>query len=87
MAATPMLVLGLVGFYPLLWLDLLVGVAAVSWSVYLLYVGIPIMMNIPEDRGFLFSSAALAIALVMIVTLMGASVILWDMGAAPAFTD
>jgi hypothetical protein len=87
LTATPLFLSGLVGFYPVLWVDLLIGVAAVSWSVYLLYLGIPIVMGIPEERGFLFSSAVLAIAMVMLICLMVASVLLWDMGAAPAFTD
>ena len=87
LASTPMFLAGLVGFYPLLWLDLLIGVAAVSWSVYLLYLGIPIIMKIPEERGFLFSSAVLGVALVILICLMVGSVILWDFGAAPAFTD
>ena len=29
--------------------DLLIGVAAVSWAVYLMYLGIPIVMNIPVE--------------------------------------
>ena len=87
LTATPLFIAGLVGFYPLLWLDLLIGVAAVSWSVYLMYLGIPIVMNIPEERGFLFSSAVLAIAMVILICLMVGSVILWDFGATPAFTD
>lgn len=87
LTATPLFIAGLVGFYPLLWIDLLVGVAAVSWSVYLMYLGIPIVMKIPEERGFLFSSAVLAIAMVIMICLMVGSVILWDFGAAPVFTD
>ena len=87
LTATPLFIAGLVGFYPLLWLDLLIGVAAVSWAVYLLYLGIPIVMGIPEERGFLFSSAVMAIAMVILICLMVGSVLLWDFGAAPAFTD
>jgi hypothetical protein len=44
-----------------LWIDLIIGVVAISWAVYLMYLGIPIVMNIPQERGFLFSSAILAI--------------------------
>jgi Yip1 domain len=87
LTSTPLFIAGLVGFYPLLWVDLLIGVAAVSWSVYLLYLGIPIVMKIPEERGFLFSSAVVGVALVMLICLMVGSVILWEYGAAPAFTD
>ena len=85
--ATPLFLAGLTGFYPVLWLDLLLGVVAVCWSVYLLYLGIPLVMDIPEERGFLFSSAVIAICLVMLICIMVGSVILWDFGAAPAFTD
>jgi hypothetical protein len=85
--ATPLFLAGLTGFYPILWLDMLLGVTAVCWAVYLLYTGIPIVMNIPEERGFLFSSAVIAICLVMLICIMVGSVILWDFGAAPAFTD
>ncbi len=85
--ATPLFIAGLSGFYPVLWLDMLLGVVAVSWATYLLYLGIPIVMDIPEERGFLFSSAVIAICLVMVICIMVGSVILWDFGAAPAFTD
>ncbi len=87
LTATPLFLAGSVGFYPILWIDMLVGVAAISWAVYLLYLGIPIVMDIPEERGFLFSSAVVAIGLVMIVVILVTTVILWDFGAAPAFTD
>ena len=87
LTATPLFISGLVGFSPLLWLDLLIGVVAVSWAVYLMYLGIPIIMDIPQERGFLFSSAILAIALVILVSIMVVSILAWDFGAAPAFTD
>ena len=87
LTSTPLFIAGLVGFYPVLWIDLLIGVAAVSWSVYLLYLGIPIVMGIPEERGFLFSSAVVGVALVILICMMVGSVILWEYGAAPAFTD
>jgi hypothetical protein len=86
-AATPLFLAGLTGFYPILWLDMLLAVVAVCWSVYLLYTGIPVVMDIPEERGFLFSSAVIAICMVMAICIMVGSVILWDFGAAPAFTD
>jgi len=87
LTSTPLFIAGLVGVYPLLWIDLLIGVAALSWSVYLLYLGIPIVMGIPEERGFLFSSAVVGVAMVILICMMVGSVILWEYGAAPAFTD
>lgn len=87
LTCTPLFLAGAVGFYPTLWIDLMVGVVAVSWAVYLLYLGIPIVMNIPEERGFLFSSAVVGVGLVIFICMMVGSVILWEYGAAPAFTD
>lgn len=86
-SATPLFIAGAIGFMPVFWLALLIGVSAVSYSVYLLYVGIPIVMKIPEERGFLFSSAVIAICLVILIGIMTGTVILWDMGVAPSFTD
>lgn len=86
-AATPLFLSGFSGFYPQFWIDLTLGLVTVSYAVYLLYTGIPIVMGIPQERGFLFSSAILGVCLVMLMALMGGTVILWDMGAAPSFTD
>jgi len=86
-AATPLLIAGLVGFYPLLWLDLSLGVFALCWSVYLLYKGIPIVMKIPQEQGFLYTSAIIAVCCVILMSIMGGSVILWDNGFMPVFTD
>ena len=84
---TPLLLCGGTGFYPLLWLDILLGCAAAAYSVYLLYVGVPIVMKIPKERGFLFASAMVAVGLVMCAAMLGATVILWEMGAMPVFSD
>ena len=87
LACTPLFLAGTVGIYPLLWLDFFVGVIALCWAVYLLYLGIPIVMHIPQERGFLFSSAIIAIALVMFVCILVVTILLWDYGFAPQFTD
>ena len=84
---TPMFLCGVTGFYPILWLDILLGCAAAAYAVYLLYIGVPIVMKIPEERGFLFASAMVAVGLVGCAALLAATVILWEMGAMPVFTD
>jgi len=85
--ATPILVAGIIGLAPNFAIDMLVGVAAVSYSVYLLYIGIPIVFNMPAERGFLYASAMVGVALVIVICVMCGSVISWDMGFAPEFTD
>lgn len=85
--ATPLFVGGLAALYPNMWLAMSVGTAAICYTVYLLYVGIPTFMNIPSDEGFLFSSSVLAVGLVMLVSMMALSVILWSHGLGPIYTS
>lgn len=83
----PMFVVGLTGFYPNLWLDMLLGTLAAAYTIYLLYIGIPIVYDMPKERGFLFASATVAVGLVLMVSLMGVTVFLWEIGFSPIFTD
>lgn len=87
LVATPLFLTGIIGFFPSYGVDLLLGVAALGYAVYLLYTGIPTVMHISKERGFLFASAIIAFCMVLLIVIMGGSVILWDMGAAPNFTD
>jgi Yip1 domain len=84
--ATPFFLAGLLGLYPSLWIDIGVGSVVAAYCIYLLYVGVPIVMGVAPERGFLFASAVVAVALVAIVALMGATAILWDFGAEPVYT-
>jgi hypothetical protein len=84
--ATPLFLIGIMELYPVLWLNMVVGIVALAYTVYLLYSGVPIMMDISEDRGFLFSSAVLAVGLVAFVALLAVTAILWGMGLEPQFT-
>ena len=84
---TPMFLVGLTGLYPVLWLDMVLGPAAAAYTRYLLYIGMPIFYDLPQERGFLFASATVAVGLVLMVALLAATVILWEMGAMPVFTD
>jgi hypothetical protein len=84
--ATPLLLIGVVQFYPVLWVNFVVGLAALAYTVYLLYTGVPIMMDISKERGFLFSSAVITFGLVALVAMLAITVMLWGMGFAPEFT-
>ena len=85
--ATPLFLAGLMLLYPLLWLNLLLGLPALAYTVYLLYTGVPVMMGISRERGFLFASAVLAVGLVMLVGVLAATVILWGAGIGPVFAS
>jgi hypothetical protein len=84
--ATPLLLIGVMQFYPVLWVNFVVGLAALAYTIYLLYTGVPIMMDISEERGFLFSSAVITFGLVALVAMLAITALLWGMGLAPEFT-
>jgi hypothetical protein len=84
--ATPLFLIGIMQVYPVLWLNMLIGLPALAYTVYLLYSGLPIMMQIPAERGFLYSSAVLAVGLVALVAMLAMTALLWGMGLQPVFT-
>ena len=85
--ATPLFLIGIMEVYPVLWLNMLLGLPALAYTVYLLYSGLPIMMEISAERGFLYSSAVLAVGLISLVSLLGMTALLWGMGLQPVFTN
>lgn len=86
LTATPLFLAGAIGVMPLLSIALPLGILALGWSLWLLYTGIPIVMHVPRDRGFVFASAVVAVCMVILIAMMCLSVILWDMGFAPEYT-
>ncbi|GGD67198.1 Yip1 family protein [Lacimicrobium alkaliphilum] len=83
--ATPLFMVGFAALYPVLWFVMLVGLAGLTYSVYLLYSGTPIIMHIPEEKGFIYASSVVTCGLVLLVVIMAASVILWSMGIGPQY--
>ncbi len=83
--ATPLLMVGVTALFPVLWFVVMAGVAAMCYSVYLLYSGVPIMMNIPEEKGFIYASSVVTCGLVLLVSIMALSAILWSMGLGPEY--
>jgi len=81
--ATPLFMVGFAALYPVLWFIMVVGLVGLAYSVYLLYAGVPIIMNIPEEKGFIYASSVVTAGLVLLVALMASSVILWSLGFGP----
>lgn len=84
--ATPLMMVGFAALYPALWFVMLVGLIGLAYSIYLLYSGVPILMHIPTERGFIYASAMVTVGLVLLVSIMVGSVILWNLGLGPVFT-
>ena len=85
--ATPLFLAGLMHLQPILWLNLLIGLPILGYTILIFYTGVPVMMEIPPERGFLFSSAVMAFGLVALVALLAISVLLWSSGFGPSFTS
>lgn len=76
--ATPMYMAGLIGFVPIVWLSMLVLLLAVCYSLYLLYLGIPIYMSIDEGKGYVVSTSIISAGLCMLVVFNVLTVIIWS---------
>ena len=83
--ATPVLMAGVAALYPELWFVSMAFLAGVAYSVYLLYSGVPILMHIPEERGFLYSSSVVTAGLILMVILMVVTAMAWTNGFAPTY--
>lgn len=81
--ATPLFLVGLAALIPVLWFDVLVGMVAVAYTVHLLYTGVPVIMKIPEDRAFFFSSSILTVGLVVLVGMLAVTAALWGTVLTP----
>lgn len=86
-SAIPIMLAGVVLVYPELWLVVSVYIVAACYAVYLIYEGIPILMNIPKERGFIYASSVITVALVLAVVVMVTTVIVWSSGAGPVYTN
>jgi hypothetical protein len=86
-SVAPMMLAGVVLIYPQLWLVVSVMTVAACYSVYLIYEGIPILMNIPKERGFIYASSVLTVGLVLTVVVMVTTVIVWSSGMGPVFVS
>lgn len=84
---TPMLLIGVFYLYPQLWVNLLIGLPALGYVVYLLYTGVPILMDINQEKGFLMSSAILAVGMVGLVAMLALTVVFWGIAIGPEFVS
>lgn len=83
--ATPLYMVGFATLYPELWFIMLIGLAGIAYSVYMLYTGVPIVMGIDQDRGFIYASSLVTVGLVFTVSMLGFTVFMWSSGITPGF--
>lgn len=80
----PLSVASVAHLFPHVFFNLLVLIPALIWCMVLLYRGLPVVLQIPSERGMLMSSALVGWLLVAAVSLLGISVGLWTVGLGPA---
>lgn len=84
--SVPLLLVGVFMIFPILWVNFLIGLMALGYSVYLLYSGLPIVMDISREKGFLYATAILGFGMVALVGMLVITVLLWGVGIEPSFT-
>ena len=78
--ATPLFIAGLALLYPMGWLLLIVGVIALGYSGYLLYVGMPAFLRVPVKEALTISGGTLAIGVLLLELILALTVALWGLG-------
>ncbi len=84
--SVPLLLIGIFELFPILWVNFLLGLVALAYSVFLLYTGLPIVMDIPKEKGFLYATAILGFGMVALVGMLVVTALLWGIGIEPSFT-
>ncbi len=79
----PLAVGSSIHLYPDVFINVIVLVPILIWSMNLLYGGLPVVLRINPERGMLMASALIGYLLVAAVSMLGLSVILWGMGVGP----
>ena len=79
----PLAIASVAHLYPDIFVNVLVLIPTMIWSMYLLYKGIPIVLDTPPERGMLMASSLVGWLLVAAVSLLGLSMALWTLGVGP----
>ena len=80
---SPLAMASIAHLFPDVLVNVLVLIPTMIWSMYLLYKGIPIVLDTPPERGMLMASSLVGWLLVAAVSLLGISMGLWTMGVGP----
>ena len=79
----PVILASLSHLVPHVFINLLVMIPALIWSLYLLYRCLPVALGTSPERGMLMASSLVAYLLVASVSLLGITVVLWSGGIGP----
>ncbi|MEO5580932.1 MAG: Yip1 family protein [Gemmatimonadaceae bacterium] len=63
-SATPQWIAGIFGLIPALWVLMLVGGV---FSLYLFYLGLPVLMKVPQEKAMVFTVVVIVVAVLLFV--------------------
>lgn len=82
--AAPLVAGSIIHLFPHIFINVIVLIPILIWSMFLLYRGLPIVLQISPERGMLMASALIGYLLVAVVSVLGISVALWGRGIGPS---
>lgn len=77
-AATPLFMAGFAALYPQPWFIMLCGGAGLCYSIYLLFSGVPILIDIAPEKRRTYILSLIATGLVLLFSLLGVMVWVWQ---------
>lgn len=80
---TPLAIISAIHLFPHIAVNMLAIIIAISWSMYLLYTGLPVALNTTPEKGMLMSSSLVGWLLVAAVSLLGMTLMVWVSGYGP----
>lgn len=80
----PVILASVAHLLPHAFVNMVVLIPALIWSLYLLYRCLPSVLGTSPEQGMLMASSLVAYLLVAFVSLLGLTVVLWSGGMGPA---
>ncbi len=77
-AATPMFIAGFAALYPKPWFIAFCGSAGLAYSMYLLFSGVPILIDIDSKKRRTYTLTVIVCGLALLCSLLGAMVWVWQ---------
>lgn len=82
--AAPLVAGSVIHLFPHVFINVVVLIPTLIWSMFLLYRGLPVVLKISPERGMLMASALIGYLLVLAVSFLGLVVALWGRGIGPS---
>lgn len=84
---TPMYVAGLTLLYPDPWGNAMILLAAASYGAFLMWKGVPVVMGMSKEQSMVYCGGILTLALVLLVSTLASTGLLWNFGFGPTFIE